>query len=137
MDVLILEDDVTLSEVFRDALEDAGHSVTIAYRNAEAIAILGNQAFDLLIVDLMIAGETSIPVLDFANYARPDAEIILVTGSGLFPRGEMHYAISGVSYRVQKPVNLNDLVHLVAHFERTKLKPDISAQSPGSGQLSA
>ena len=120
MDILILEDDRTLAEVFRDALEDAGHEVEITHRNNQAIARLGERRFDLLIFDLMIDGETSIPVLDFAHYANPEAEVILVTGSGLFPRGERHYSVGGVSYRLQKPVRLADLLSLVTHFDRTR-----------------
>ena len=76
-------------------------------------------------------------MLDFASYALPRAEIILVTGSGLFPRGEMHYSISGVSYRIQKPVKLCDLVFLVEHFERTKAKGAKIDADKGLGQLSA
>lgn len=119
MKVLILEDDRTLAEVFRDALEAEGHSASTANSNEEAFALLRNDRYDILIFDLLIDGETSIPVLDFANFAQPDAEVILVTGSGLFPRGELHYSISDVSYRIQKPVKLADLIHVVDHFERT------------------
>jgi DNA-binding NtrC family response regulator len=137
VDVLILEDDRILAQVFCDALEDAGHTVAVANSNAQAFDIIEDSSFDLLIFDLLIDGETCIPVLDFASYALPRAEIILVTGSGLFPRGEMHYSISGVSYRIQKPVKLCDLVFLVEHFERTKAKGAKIDADKGLGQLSA
>ncbi len=119
MRVLILEDDRILADVFKDALEAEGHSVMVAHQNEHAFACLRDEVFDILIFDLLIDGETSIPVLDYANFVQPKAEVILVTGSGLFPRGELHYSISDVSYRIQKPLKLDDLIHVVAHFERT------------------
>lgn len=123
MNVLILEDDRILAQVFCDALEDAGHSVSVTHANDQAVALLRDQTFDILIFDLLIDGETSIPVLDYANLMAPSAEVILVTGSGLFPRGELHYSVSDVSYRIQKPVKLSELVLVVEHFERTKGHP--------------
>lgn len=120
MNVLILEDDRILAGVFRDALEGAGHSVSLAYNNDEAVALLRECLFHILIFDLLIDGETSIPVLDYANFILPQAEVILVTGSGLFPRGELHYSIADVAYRIQKPVKLSDLLLVVDHFGRTR-----------------
>ena len=137
MDILILEDDKILAQVFCDALDDAGHTVTVTHRNDDAIAVMTESKFDLLVVDLLIDGETSIPVLDFANFTLPKAEVILITGSGLFPRGEMHYSISGVSYRIQKPVKLGDLVSLVEHFGRTQSTSSTDDNGPGCNQLSA
>ena len=133
MDVLILEDDQTLAQVFFDALDGAGHDATVVNSNADAISQLFRRKFDLLICDLMIYGQTSIPVLEYANFACPDAEIILVTGSGLFPRGELHYWVSDVSYRIQKPVKIDDLLLLVSHYERTRAE----RADPGPAELSA
>lgn len=137
MQVLILEDDQLLAQVFAEALEEVGHSVTLAHTNDVATQHLRETQFDLLIFDLLIDGETCIPVLDFANYAAPDAEVILVTGSGLFPRGEMHYSIADVSYRIQKPVKLSDLVLVVEHFERTRMARRASVADPNETTLSA
>lgn len=130
MRLLILEDDRCLAQVFAESLEEAGHSVRAAHDNETAVGLLEREAFDLLIFDLLIGDETSIPVLDFANYAAPGAEVILVTGSGLFPRGELHYSVSGISHRLQKPVKLSDLLFLVDHFERTRTAPPAEDRDP-------
>lgn len=129
MKVLILEDDRILAEVFKDALEGEGHDIQLAHSNDRAFALLRDSQFDLLIFDLLINGETSIPTLDYANFVQPSAEVILVTGSGLFPRGELHYSISDVSYRFQKPVKMADLIHVVEHFERTSAHPGPDART--------
>jgi len=120
LEILILEDDRILAGVFHDALEDAGHTPTMAHTNDDAFRLLRDRKFDILLFDLLIDGETSIPVLDYANFTCPSAEVILVTGSGLFPRGELHYSMAEVSYRIQKPVKLTDLLLLIEHFDRTR-----------------
>lgn len=122
MDIPILEDDPARDQVFCDALEDADHTVSVVQTSDDAVALLSNRSYDQLIFDLMVNGETSIPVFDFADFARPDAEVILVTGSGHFPRGEMHYCVFDISYRLQKPIKVSELVQLVAHLERTTVK---------------
>ncbi len=120
MDILILEDDSTLGQVYVETFEDSGHYPVLARRNSEAIALLTNQAYDLVICDLIIGNESTLPVLKFIRQTAPGTGVILVTGTGLFPRGELHYAGTEVSYRLQKPVRIDDLAALVAHFDRTR-----------------
>jgi len=120
MDILILEDDSTLGQLYVETLEESGHYPVLARRNSEAIALLANQAYDLVICDLIIGCDSTLPVLKFVRQTAPDTGVILVTGTGLFPRGELHCAGAEVSYRLQKPVRIDDLAALVAHFDRTR-----------------
>lgn len=135
MDILVLEDDRLLGEVLRDALTEAGHRVTLTHDNDTAIDRLATRPFGLLVADLMIGPDTSIPVLDFARFLRPEAEIILITGSRLFPNGEMHFGIADIAYRLQKPLSVADLTALAAHIERTARKgsPPSQAALAGAG----
>ncbi len=134
MNILILEDDVVVGRVFKDGLQDVGHRVKLTHCNDSATEALVTGAYDLVIADLMIGKETSIPALDCARFFCPHAEIILVTGSGLFPHGELHFALSHVAYRVQKPITVDLLVTLVAHFDRTAAKVH---KTPEPTQLAA
>jgi len=118
--MLILEDDLTLGQVYVETFEDLGHYPVLASRNSEAIALLANQAYDLVICDLIIGNESTLPVLKFIHQTTPDTGVILVTGTGLFPRGELQCSSAEVSYRLQKPVRIDDLAALVAHFDRTR-----------------
>ena len=122
MYILIVEDDVLVGEVFRDALQDAGHRVVLTHDNDTAVEALFQGGFDLIVADLTIGGDTSIPTLDCARAFCPEAEIILVTDGGLFPNGDLHYAISDVAYRIQKPVMVDELAGLAAHLDRTSAR---------------
>lgn len=124
MQILVLEGDRFVGEAFRETLAKAGHAVMLCHDNDTAVEALFTGVFDLVIADLMIGDETSIPTLDCARAFCPQAEIILVTSSTLFPSGEMHYAISHVAYRIQKPVRPEDLAALAAHCARTAAPQD-------------
>lgn len=119
MRVLILDSDVEVAEGFRKTLKLAGHAVTVTCDNETAIEALFTGLFDFFVADLMVGAETSIPALDCARLFCPKAEVILVTGSDLFPSGELHFAIAHIAYRLQKPVRPDDLAALVAHCTRT------------------
>ena len=119
MKILILEDDVLTGSMFRDELAGAGHDVTLTHDNDTAVEVLFSGDFDLIFADLMIDGETSIPVLDCARLFCPEAEIVLITGSSLFPNGELHFTNADIAHRIQKPVSPDELTAIAAHFERT------------------
>ncbi|MEM8655567.1 MAG: response regulator [Pseudomonadota bacterium] len=113
--VLVLEDDPGLQFTFSEALEDAGHEVHIASNNEQAMNTLRRCDPDVLLLDLMVAGGLSTDVANYAGYSAPDAEVIFVTGSGLFPKGEL-FAMSGNARMVlRKPVDLSELTTMVNH----------------------
>ena len=87
--VLVLEDDAGLRFAFSEALEDAGHQVLPAADPDAAIAFLKRQVPDVLLLDLMIGGSYSTDVANYAAFAAPNAHVVYVTGSGLFPKGEL------------------------------------------------
>lgn len=54
MKVLLLEDDIILSEVIVEHLEDYGYTVTALYNGVEAEDILFEEKFDLLLLDVNV-----------------------------------------------------------------------------------
>ena len=55
--VLILEDDAELSQSWRAALIENGHSVTLAHEVSAAMDAIRNAVFDIFIVDIFIKHE--------------------------------------------------------------------------------
>ena len=113
--VLVLEDDPDLQFTFCEALEGAGHEVHIASDNEQAMNELRRCAPDVLLLDLMVAGGLSTDVANHAGYSAPDAEVIFVTGSGLFPKGELFSMSRNARMVLRKPVDLRELITMVGH----------------------
>ena len=115
MEILLLEDDDHLRFTYEQVLEDAGHSVRAMGSMRSACTSILDTPPDLLILDLFIEGEHSIPVADLAGYAVPEADVIYVTGSSQFPNGELYQISPNASWVLRKPVDLAQLRDLVAH----------------------
>ncbi|WP_299968035.1 response regulator [uncultured Roseobacter sp.] len=118
MRVLLLEDDDAARDVFRECLSDAGHQVVACDTIASALTVLRTSKVDLLIIDLMIGDTNSLGLAQYAGYAAPDAEVILVTGTSKFAHGEVLAEFPGVTWILRKPVYLRDLEALVSYAEQ-------------------
>ena len=62
--ILVIDDDERLRTLLRRFLEESGFRVTVAGNASEARQILAGIEFDLLVVDIMMPGETGLEFLD-------------------------------------------------------------------------
>ncbi|MBY6057001.1 response regulator [Leisingera daeponensis] len=111
--VLLLEDDSGVRFTFKMALQDAGYDVTAVASCAEAIAALSDISSGIMILDLKIGEEMSLPVADYAALMRPEIPVVYITGSRLFTGGELFGLSRNIRWVLHKPVNLADLVSMV------------------------
>ena len=61
--ILVIDDDERLRTLLRRFLEESGFRVTVAGNAGEARQILAGIEFDLLVVDIMMPGETGMEFL--------------------------------------------------------------------------
>lgn len=115
-DVLVLEDDPSLQFTFSEALKDAGHTVFAESQADKAIEQIRRRAPDILLLDLMVDGTYSTSVADYAAFAAPQAHVIYVTGSGLFPKGELFDMSTNTRWVLRKPVKIQELTDMVDHI---------------------
>ena len=113
--VLVLEDDAGLRFAISEVLENHGHSVLPAADAEAALAYLRRHDPDILLLDLMIGAGYSTDVANYAAFAAPNAHVIYVTGSGLFPKGELFDMCRNARLILRKPVDLHELTDLVSH----------------------
>ncbi|MEL7091452.1 MAG: response regulator [Pseudomonadota bacterium] len=113
--VLVLEDDPTLQFAFCEAVKAVGLDVIAATSIDEATALLRRFRPDVLLLDLMVGQDCSTDVADYAAVAAPSAAVIYITGSGLFPRGEIFDMSRNARLMLRKPVDLNELADMVRY----------------------
>lgn len=111
--VLLLEDDEGLRFTFEMALAEAGYDVISVASCSEAISALADMESGILILDLKIGEEMSLPVADYAALRRPDIPVVYITGSRMFTGGELFGLSRNIRWVLHKPVNLPDLVSMV------------------------
>jgi DNA-binding response OmpR family regulator len=80
--ILLAEDDMSVREFARRALESDGHAVTLAHDGGEAAQALGQSGmrFDLLLADVKMPVMDGIALALRASRDRPDMPILLMTG---------------------------------------------------------
>ncbi|MCB4456214.1 response regulator [Leisingera sp. McT4-56] len=124
--VLLLEDDAGVRFTFSMALQDAGYDVRPVSSCAEAIAALADFEPGILILDLKIGEETSLPVADYAALLRPDIPVVYITGSRLFTGGELFGLSRNIRWVLHKPVNLTDLLSMVDYVTSKAVSAEAS-----------
>lgn len=135
MDILALEDDPALRFVLSEVLEEEGHTTYSTGRISGAASSLENEAPDLLLLDLMIGDQNSIRIADLAGYCTPDAEVIYVTGSNRFPKGEFFEMSRNASWVLRKPVDFFDLKTMLVYIEQSSSgKPEALSASLSPSQ---
>jgi signal transduction histidine kinase/CheY-like chemotaxis protein len=128
--VLVVDDEVELLNVLREALANAGHVVTAASSGQEGIARFRDGEFDVVLSDL---GMADVSGWELARTVRmegnPRIVLGLVTGWGATISQEMVTA-HGVDFVVAKPFDVEDLL---ARVDRA-IDPE-TARPPSSSNL--
>ena len=75
--ILVIDDDERLRLLLRRFLEESGFRVTDVGSTAEARGILAGLAFDLLIIDIMMPGETGVEFLQELRKSNPVPALFL------------------------------------------------------------
>jgi DNA-binding response OmpR family regulator len=118
--ILIVEDDALLAMLLEDMLSELSYEVSgTAARLHEALTLASELVFDAAILDVSLAGESSLPVAKMLD--EKGKPYFFATGYGSLPDG-----IAASGRRVlNKPFQLHQLQSALAGL---KLEPAISVQ---------
>lgn len=80
--ILIVDDEIIMRESLAGWLERDGHEVAAAASGEEAIKILKDSHFDILLVDIKMEGMSGLDVLNEVKEDDPDVEVVMITAYG-------------------------------------------------------
>jgi two-component system, NtrC family, response regulator AtoC len=80
MRALVVDDDTDVRTFLAGVLAKQGVTVATAGSGAEAMAVLGREEFDVVLLDLRLLDATGLDVLRWARGAEVDTEFIVLTG---------------------------------------------------------
>jgi CheY-like chemotaxis protein len=109
--VLVVDDEELIRTTIHDVLEPCGCEVQVASNGSEAIGMIGQTCFDLVISDIKMPGATGYEVFAAAKAACGETEVILITGFGYDP----HHSIvranrEGLAAVLMKPFKVKELL---------------------------
>src|SRR5918911_2712470 len=89
--VLVVDDEAPIRITMSDMLRRRGYEVVVAASGEEALALIHQRPFDLLLLDLRMPGLSGLDVAQRAHALQPDAAIIILTG-----HGSLESAVEGI-----------------------------------------
>jgi response regulator RpfG family c-di-GMP phosphodiesterase len=113
--LLVVDDETSVREILAEGLAVFGYEAVTAASAKEALSLLGSRAFDLVLTDIDMPGETGLDLLRQVKARESDLDVIMVTG--IVDADTAVAAIrQGASDYVTKPFNLEEVQIVV---ERT------------------
>jgi two-component system phosphate regulon response regulator OmpR len=119
--LLVVDDDLRLRDLLRRYLADNGFRVTGAADAAEARAQLASFAFDLVVLDVMMPGETGLALTRaLRERAAPRVPVLLLTAMGE-PEDRVNGLEQGADDYLAKPFEPRELVLRIRNILQRRL----------------
>ncbi len=110
--ILFVDDDDALRTTFAMGLETAGYAVDSVASTREALVLLANRVYPLVITDIYLDERTGLDVLKAAKDNNPECAVIVITGQGTIET--VVKATSGGAFEyLAKPFDMTKLLDAV------------------------
>lgn len=138
-----MDDEPDVCELIAGTLKREGYECSVAYTGEEAITLLEDRHFDLVMTDIMMPGMSGIDLLNVIKRLFPSVQVILVTAVDDKDTGIMAMEMGAIGYII-KPFKRNEiLINVSRAMAKTGTKVSTLAahpavlESPGQGLPSA
>ena len=110
--ILIVDDEQLVRDLLDRVLRRSGHEVVATSTADEAIVLLAQSAFDLLVTDVVMPGMDGFDLLRRVKNAHPDIRVIVLTGHA---REQIisDFLLHGADDYLAKPFQVHELIGAV------------------------
>ncbi|MCH9639410.1 MAG: response regulator transcription factor [Betaproteobacteria bacterium] len=131
--LLIVDDDHVFCDVLTKAMTKRGFSVTCAYDIEQALAFASNSTSEYAIIDLKLANESGLVLVEKLKILDPGTRIVMLTGYASIATAVEAIKL-GATHYLAKPVDADEIM---TAFERTAgdTETPISANPLSVGRL--
>ena len=120
MRILVVDDEKIKRVTLADDLATQGHEVVTAAEGAEALTLLDQERFDVVVTDLKMPGVDGIELLKRIKQGpQADMEVIMMTAYGSIPVAVEAVKLGAYDF-VTKPFRNEDIFPLIARIERDR-----------------
>ena len=113
--ILVIDDEDIVLTLFKETLEELGHSLLTAKNAAEGLEFVEKLEFDLVFLDLKLVGMSGAELFHRLKAVKPNLPIIIITG---YPDSDMMARVlaQGPLGVMIKPFGESDIVAAVNRF---------------------
>lgn len=123
--ILLVDDEVKIRRALAAALRDEAYEVVEAAGGQEALALLGQQPFDVLVVDNLMPDLTGLDLIRELSVSVPESErpqILMMTAHATVDSAIEAMKLGALDY-LQKPFDVDELLAVVRHaLEHQRLR---------------
>ena len=106
--VLLIDDDKNFTKIFTGILEGEGYETIVAHTGSEALEILEENFFAILIIDIRLPDIDGIELISKINKTDPDMRKIILTGNPSLDNVQQALKKGAHDYLI-KPVSLDKI----------------------------
>jgi DNA-binding NtrC family response regulator len=117
--VLVVDDEADFLETLVNRLRRRQVDVRGVASGREALDLLAREAFDVVILDVLMTGMDGIETLRQIKEKQPMVEVIMLTGHGSVESGLQGMRLGAFDY-VMKPADIHDLLEKVRQAHERK-----------------
>ena len=116
--VLLVDDEEEFVSALSERLMLRGIEVDSALNGEEALALMVEKVFEVVILDVMMPGLSGLEVLKQIKSTHPNTQVILLTGHGSTREGIEGMRLGAFDYLI-KPVDIEDMLEKMKEAART------------------
>jgi diguanylate cyclase (GGDEF)-like protein/PAS domain S-box-containing protein len=116
---LVVDDEKLMRESVQELLLLNGFNCTLASNGREALQLLSEQSFDIMLLDLIMPEIDGYQVMQKVQFKYPDLDIIITSGEATFNNASQAMR-HGVKAFLDKPYQPNDLVKILSDLIEKK-----------------
>jgi CheY-like chemotaxis protein len=110
LNILLVDDEGTVSEVLQQILTRLGHRTEIASGGLEALRMFDSRVYDLVITDILMPGVDGQSVARHIRSSdRPNTPVIGMSGTPWLLKGDIFDSV------IDKPFNIKTLTNSICH----------------------
>ena len=108
--ILVVDDEVQIRELLSVYLKRQGFEVTTAATTSDTMRVLGQLPVDLVVLDIGLAGEDGLRLLEQIKTAHPRVRVVMLTGMGFVEDLLEEAHAKGADGYVSKVLPLDELL---------------------------
>lgn len=120
IDYLVVDDDITFSQLLSRNLQKRDFTVAVANNSAEAIALTKKSPINHTILDLKIDTENGLQLLSTLLKLQPGMKIILLTGYSSIATAVEAIKLGALNY-LCKPASIDEIINAFSQSENSKV----------------
>ena len=133
--VLVIDDELEICEMLKDALSNCGYKVGVAVSVHEAVSLIKQHTPDLILCDIVLEGEDGIDFLHKLSETKQNIPVIVMSTYGTQDKVVQALELGAVDF-ISKPFSPRNIVDVAQKAIKYSNSPGAKKESILKGELS-